>query len=182
MSVFKICCFYQRYQSMLKRRLWNVGRGSIACTICFGQIRFCALWAMCSPGWSVCISARAYGQQFQKQKLKPSHECRHFHRSPENPFIAILQFGHLKRLFRDGPQISQLDSQIVNTSQVTAEDLCVQQTGVGVGRGPCEGVPKHQFCGQRGPIWKIQDLREMAFHVLRTLRTAFFRIKSPFGG
>ena len=81
--------------------------------------------------------------------------------------MSILHFGHLNRLFRDGPHISHLGSQIVNTSQVAPEDLSVQRTGVGVGRGPCEGVSKIQFYGQRGTIWKIRRLREMAFHAFK---------------
>ena len=87
--------------------------------------------------------------------------------------MSILHSSHLKRLFCDGPHISHLDSQIVNTSQVNPEDLNVHLTGVGVGRGPCEGVSKIQFYGQRGTIWKIQHLRKMAFYVFKKLRTAF---------
>ena len=88
--------------------------------------------------------------------------------------MSILHFGHLNRLFRDGRHKSHLGSQIVNTSQVTPEDLSVQLTGVGVGRGPCEGVSKIQFYGQRGTIWKIQHLRKMVFREFKKLRTAFF--------
>ena len=68
--------------------------------------------------------------------------------------MSILHSCHLKRSFRDGPHISHLDSQIVNTSQVTPEDLSIQLTRVGVGKGPCEGVSKINFYGQRGIIWK----------------------------
>ena len=70
--------------------------------------------------------------------------------------MSILHFSHLKRLFCDGPHISHLDSQIVNTSQVTPEDLSVQLTGAGVGRGPCEG-------GLENPI-----LRTERYHLENT--------------
>ena len=72
--------------------------------------------------------------------------------------MSILHFGRLNRLFRNGRHISHLGSQIVNTCQVTPEDLSLQLTGVGVGRGPCEWASEIQFCGQRGTIWKIQHL------------------------
>ena len=81
-------------------------------------------------------------------------------------------FSHLKRLLCNGPHISHLDSQIVKTSQVTPEDLSVQLTGAGVGRGPCEGVSKIQFYGQRGATWKYSTWK-MAFYVFKKLRTAF---------
>ena len=94
----------------------------------------------------------------------------------------VLHFGHLKRLFRDVPHFSDVDSHIVNTALATPEDLNVQLTGVGVGKGPCEGVSKIQFYGQRGTLWKIEHLREMAFDALKKeLWTTFFRRNSPFG-
>ena len=85
--------------------------------------------------------------------------------------MSILHFGHLDTFFRDGRHISHLGSQIINTSQVTPEDLSAQLTEIGVGRGPCEGVSKIQFYGQRGTIWKIQHLRERAFHAFEKLQT-----------
>ena len=68
--------------------------------------------------------------------------------------MSILHFGHLNRLFRNGRQIFYLGSQVVSTSQVSPEDLSVQLTGVGVGRGPCEGVSKIQFTEREAPSGK----------------------------
>ena len=76
-------------------------------------------------------------------------------------------------LFRNVPHLSHFDSSIVNTSQVTSEDLNVQLTWVGVGRGPCEGLAKIQLYGQRGAIWKIQHLRKMAYMWLKITDSIF---------
>ena len=68
--------------------------------------------------------------------------------------MSILHFGHLNRLFRDDPRISHLDSKIVNISQVTPEDLTVQLTGVGVGKGLVRGSRKSSFTDREAPSGK----------------------------
>ena len=81
--------------------------------------------------------------------------------------MSILHFTHLKRYFAMVLILFTLTRKIVNTSQVTPEDLSEQLTGVGVGKGSCEGVSKIQSYGQRSTMWKTQHLQNMVSHVLK---------------
>ena len=61
--------------------------------------------------------------------------------------------------------------------------LSWQLTGVGVDRGPSEGVSKTKVYRQRGTIWKIQHMQEMAFHVLKKVMNSIFSAETfLFGG
>ena len=77
----------------LKGRLWNVGRGSIACTKCFGQIPFSAFEPCVLPA-EACVFTHVF-MESKKQKFKSAHQCCHFYHSPEN--VSILHAGHLKK-------------------------------------------------------------------------------------
>ena len=172
--VHKIVVVIRKAKKKLKKWLSNVGRVSIACTKCLGQIRFCAFEPCVLPA-----EANVFTHVFLDSNSRS--------RSASLPISAAMSIVHLRARvntpFRPTEKvISRCSSfKIFSPSLAYCEhrlceprgSQCTTDWGWG-GQGALWGGLENPILRTERHIWKTQHLRKMAFHASKKLRTAFF--------